>query len=520
MKQISFQMTEKGGNGKDNVLNVGEFNLLEKGLTSGRSIFLKAKLSIKLDKDDYRMQRSVDSMSKKVIILGGGPGGYVAAIRAAQLGAQVVVIEKNELGGTCLNRGCIPTKALVAGAETLAKVKHAEEFGIKIDSYSVNLAQMMERKNKVVEKLVTGIHFLFKKNKVQLIKGTGKLVSPTQVEVAKADGTNETIAGDAIIIATGSEPAIITNLGYDGETVYTSNEALQLTEIPQRLLIIGGGVIGCEFACIFHELGTQVTIVDVMPTILPMQDQDTARQMQSLLKRRGIEIKTKVKVQEVRKTAGQVAAVLESGEELVADRMLISIGRSLNSQGIGLEEAGIELGQRGEVVVNERLQTNIPHIYAIGDVTNKIQLAHVASVQGLVAVDNIMGKERLINYDVVPSCVYTLPEVAGVGITTQAAKEQGLEIASAKFPLLANGKALAMGEAEGFVKLIADPKTGKILGVHIVGPHATDLIAEAALAMENGITVEQLAKTIHAHPTLAEALMEAAEAIHGKAIHI
>lgn len=459
-------------------------------------------------------------MSKKIIILGGGPGGYVAAIRAAQLGAQAVVVEKNELGGTCLNRGCIPTKALVAAAETLAKVKHAQEFGIEIDGYSVNLSQMMERKNKVVEKLVTGIHFLFKKNKVQLIKGTGKLVSPTQVEVTKPDGVKETIAGDAIIIATGSEPATIAALGYDGERVYTSNEALQLTEIPRRLLIIGGGVIGCEFACIFHELGTQVTIMDVMPTILPMQDQDVVRQMQSLLKRRGIEIKTKATVREVRKREGEVVAVLESGEELVAEHILISIGRFLNSRGIGLEETGIELGPRGEIPVNEKLQTNIPNIYAIGDITNKIQLAHVASVQGLVAVDNIMGRESIINYDVIPGCVYTIPEVAGVGLTTQAAKEQGLEVASAKFPFLANGKALAMGEGEGFVKIIAEPKTGKILGVHIVGPHATDLVAEAALAMKNGITAEQLAQTVHAHPTLAEALMEAAEAIHGKAIHI
>lgn len=459
-------------------------------------------------------------MTKKIIILGGGPGGYVAAIRAAQLGAQVTVVEKNMLGGTCLNRGCIPTKALVATAECLAKLKAAEEFGIKIDGYSVNLPQMMERKNKVVEKLITGIQFLFKKNKVKLITGTGKLVSPTQVEVVKPDGSKETLAGDAIIIATGSEPATIAALGYDGEKVYTSNEALQPSTVPQRLLIIGGGVIGCEFACIFHELGAQVTIVDIMPTILPMQDQDVSRLMQSTLKRRGINIKTKAKIGEVRKTAEQVVVVMENGEELAADQVLISIGRSLNSQGLGLPEVGVKLGEKGEVTVNEYLQTNIPNIYAIGDITNKIQLAHVASAQGLVAVEHIMGNTSRINYDVIPSCIYTLPEVAGVGITTQAAKEQGLEFASAKFPFLANGKALAMGEAEGFVKIIADPKTGKVLGVHIVGPHATDLIAEAALAMENGITVGQLAGTVHAHPTLAEALMEAAEAINGKAIHI
>jgi dihydrolipoamide dehydrogenase len=242
--------------------------------------------------------------------------------------------------------------------------------------------------------------------------------------------------------------------------------------------------------------------------------------MQSLFKRRGIDIKTKAQVREVHKTEEQVVVVLENGEELTADQVLISIGRRLNTQNLGLAEAGIKLGERGEVLVNEQLQTNLPHIYAIGDITNKIQLAHVASFQGIVAVEHIMGKPSLINYGVIPNCVYTIPEVAGVGITTQAAKEQGLEVATAKFPFLANGKAMAMGEAEGFVKMLAEPQTGKILGVHIVGPRATDLIAEAALAMEQGLTVEQLAGTVHAHPTLAEALMEAAEAITGKAINI
>ncbi|MFZ3170369.1 MAG: dihydrolipoyl dehydrogenase [Carboxydocellales bacterium] len=460
-------------------------------------------------------------MAKQLIILGGGPGGYVAAIRAAQLGAQVTVVEKDTLGGTCLNRGCIPTKALAASAEYLAKLKHADEFGIKLEGYSINLAQMLERKNKVVAKLVSGIHLLFKKHKIQLITGAGRLISPTLVEIAKADGSKQTITGDAIILATGSEPATIAALGYDGEKVYSSNEALQLKEIPQRLLIIGGGVIGCEFACIFHELGAQVTIVEVLPSILPLQDQDVTRLMQSLFKRRGIDIKTKAQVREVHKTEEQVVVVvLENGEELTADQVLISIGRRLNTQNLGLAEAGIKLGERGEVLVNEQLQTNLPHIYAIGDITNKIQLAHVASFQGIVAVEHIMGKPSLINYGVIPNCVYTIPEVAGVGITTQAAKEQGLEVATAKFPFIANGKAMAMGEAEGFVKMLAEPQTGKILGVHIVGPRATDLIAEAALAMEQGLTVEQLAGTVHAHPTLAEALMEAAEAITGKAINI
>ena len=458
-------------------------------------------------------------MSYNIVILGGGPGGYVAAIRAAQLGAKVAVVEKIEVGGTCLNRGCIPTKAMVAGAETLAHVKHAADFGINVGSVTVDFGRLMARKNEVVAKLVAGIKFLFNKNKVDLVVGNGKITAPGRVEVTKKDGSTEQLLCENIIIATGSEPALISALGYDGDKVITSNEALQLTEIPSSLLVIGGGVIGCEFACIFAELGSQVTVVDVMPTILPMVDKEAARQMQGLLKRRGINIKTKTKINEIKKADGKVTAILEGGEEISADKVLISIGRVLNSKGIGLEEVGVALGERGEVVVNDKLQTNVPGIYAIGDVTNKIQLAHVASAQGIVAVENIMGKESTVNYDVVPSCIFTMPEVASVGIASQEADEKGLTVKAAKFSFMAIGKAQAMGETEGFVKIIADAESDKILGVHIVGPHATDLIAEAAVAMQAGMTVEQLARTIHAHPTLAEAVMEAAEAVHGKAIH-
>ncbi len=459
-------------------------------------------------------------MAYKIAIIGGGPGGYVAAIRAAQLGAKVAVIEKDQLGGTCLNRGCIPTKALVSAVETIHNIKKSEEFGIKVDSPVVDFARMMERKDQVVQRLITGINFLFKKNKINLLEGTGKLISPNEVEVTTKDGTVDKITAENIIIATGSSPALIPSLGYDGERVITSDEALELKEIPKRLLIIGGGVIGCEFACIFAELGTEITIVDVMPSILPGVDKEVSRQMQSLFKRRGIKIKTGTGIQEVRKTQDDVTAVLEGGEEISADKILISIGRSFNTRGLGLETVGVEMGSKGEMVINSKLQTNIPHIYAIGDITNKIQLAHVASAQGITAVENIMGTQKEMNYDVVPGCIFTSPEIAGVGITSQETEEQGIAVKSGKFPFMALGKALAAGETDGFVKILADASSDRVLGVHIIGPHATDLIAEATLAIQLGATTAQLAGTIHAHPTLAEAVMEAAEAVHGRSIHI
>lgn len=459
-------------------------------------------------------------MSYKVVILGGGPGGYVAAIRAAQLGAKVAVVEKDQLGGTCLNRGCIPTKALVSGVEALRTIKKGADMGIGTGECVIDFSRMMERKDQVVERLVTGIKFLFKKNKIDLFSGIGKLLSSNEVEVTKPDGAKEIITAENIIIATGSEPAIIPSMGYDGERVITSNEALRLTDVPKRLLVIGGGVAGCEFACIFAELGTEVTIVDVMPTILPGVDKEVTKHLQSLFKRRGIKLKTKALIKEVKKHDDNVIAVLEDGEEVEADKVLISVGRVFNSKNLGLETMGVQTGPKGEIIVDSHLRTNIPNIYAIGDINNKVQLAHVASAQGIKAAENIMGIDKEMKYDVIPSCIFTYPEVAGIGITSQQAEEQGLSVKSGKFPFMALGKAQAAGETDGFVKIIADAATDKVLGVHIMGAHATDLIAEAALAIKLGATSEQLAETIHAHPTLAEAMMEAAEAVHGRSIHI
>lgn len=458
-------------------------------------------------------------MSYKVVVIGGGPGGYVAAIRAAQLGAAVALVEKGNVGGTCLNRGCIPTKALAAGAGIIHTLRRAADFGIGAGEVAVDFGRLMDRKNQVVGRLVQGVEFLLKKNKVELVRGTARLAGKGRVVVDGPEGIRE-LAAENVILATGTEPALIEAFGYDGDRVITSDEALKLGEVPPRLLIIGGGVIGCEFACIFAALGSRVTVVELMPTILPLMDREVARQMQGLLKRQGINIKTKVRIQEVKKLPGSVAAVLEGGEEIEADKVLISIGRVMNLKGLGLEEAGVALGRRGEVAVNDRMETSAPGIYAVGDITGKIQLAHVASAQGLVAVDNIMGRRRAMDYRVIPACIYTYPEVGSVGITSQEAEESGIKVKSGKFSFIASGKAQAMGETDGFVKVLADPDTDRVLGVYIVGPNATDLVAEAAVAMQAGFTARQLAETIHAHPTLAEAMMEASEAVHGMSIHM
>ncbi|QRN86161.1 dihydrolipoyl dehydrogenase [Clostridia bacterium] len=453
-------------------------------------------------------------------VVGGGPGGYVAAIRAAQLGAKVVLIEKEWLGGTCLNVGCIPTKALVASTSVLSDIKNAASFGIEVEGVGFDFKKMMERKDKIVSQLVGGVGFLMKKNNVDVIDGTAKLIGKNAVEVTTPDGT-QTVEAENIILATGSEAALIKALSYDGKNVITSKEALSLTEVPKSMLVIGGGVIGCEFAMIYAELGVKVTIVEALDRILPMVDPEISKRMTTMLKKKRIKISTGKLITGVEVADGSIKATLESGKEVEAEKALISIGRTFNSKGLGLEETGVEIGQRGEIVVDEYLKTNVENIYAIGDVTNKIQLAHVASAQGIVCVENMFkdGPAIAMKYDVVPSCIFTSPEIATVGISEAEAEEKGIEIAIGKFDFKASGKALCIGHNDGFVKIIADKATDKILGVHIMGPHATDLIAEGVLAVEKGITVEELTKTIHAHPTLSESVMEAAEAVHGMSIH-
>ncbi len=456
----------------------------------------------------------------KLTIIGAGPGGYVAALKAAQLGAQVTVIEDTEVGGTCLNRGCIPTKALVASSEALHKAKNLEEFGIEVTGdINPNLSKIMERKNKVVSTQVKGIRSLFKSWGVNLIEGRGMILTPEKVEVQKEDNTIEIIETDKIIIATGSRPAQIPTFPFDGEHIMSSDDALNMKSIPKSLIIIGAGVIGCEFACIFKELGTEVTMVEMMPRAVSTEDPEISEILEKELKKKKIKLMTAVKVERVKGQHDGIHVYLADGKELVAEKLLVSIGRALNTENIGLEAVGIKKGARGEILVNEKMETNIEGIYAIGDVTGGILLAHMASKEGIVAAYNACGIEKKIDYSVVPAAIFTSPEIGSVGLREHQAKDKGINIKTGHFQFRALGKAHAMGEIAGMIKVVADADTDKVLGVHIIGPHASDLVHEGALAMKTGLTVKEVADMIHAHPTLAEGLMEAAEDVHGEAIH-
>ena len=454
-----------------------------------------------------------------LVVIGAGPGGYVAAIRAAQLGGRVAVVEKERLGGTCLNWGCIPTKALIAGVEILDKIKEAATFGIEISDYHINFEQMMDRKNLIVEKLVRGISFLLKKHKIRHYHGIGKIISKDLVRVKTAEGSEE-LKTAQIIIATGSVPLILPSFNYDRKHVLTSREILALNRIPESLLIVGAGVIGCEFANIFAGLGSKVTMVDIRSRILPTEDKTMARRMERILsKNKGINIKTGLKIERIEPSAEGITAYLDDNSKIGAEKALLSIGRKIVTDNLGLEELGIERDEQGAIVVNEQMETNLPGVYAIGDVTGKYQLAHVASAQGIVAASNIMGRPKRMEYHSVPNCIFTNPELASTGINLETAREQGYQVEVGRFSYRGSGKALAMGEEEGMVNLIVERESGIILGGQIMGAHASDLIAEITLAVKNKLTAEQLADTIHAHPTLAETVMEAAEDIFGLSIH-
>ncbi len=453
-----------------------------------------------------------------LIVIGAGSGGYVAAIRAAQLGAEVAVIERDKLGGTCLNRGCIPTKTLIASSNLLNSIKNSAEFGIEVNGVEVDLPKIIERKNKVVKQLVDGIGFLFKKNKIDLIEGEATLTGQGQVKVS-GEGETEELKADNLIIATGSKPLVFPSFNYDGEKVITSKEALDLKEIPESMLIVGAGVIGCEFAGIFSSLGTEITMVDVMPQILPTEEKGTAKRMERSLKKQGIKIMTDTRIEKIEQGDDGITAHLDNGDTHQAEKALISIGRQFVSDNLGLEKLGIEQDEKGAVIVNERMETSVPGIYAVGDITNKVLLAHVASTQGMVAAENIMGKDRTMDYNSVPSVVFTDPELASVGMDARTAKKAGYKAAKGRFSYRASGKALAMGEEEGMITLVVDKESDRILGGQIMGAHASDLIAEITLAVKNGLTSKEVAETIHAHPTLAETVMEAAESVHGLSIH-
>jgi dihydrolipoamide dehydrogenase len=452
-------------------------------------------------------------------IIGGGPGGYVAAIKAAQLGGKVCLIEKGEWGGTCLNRGCIPTKTLFAVASLATQIQDAAGFGLKIQGAEVDYPQVLAHKNTTVTQLTGGIAKLLKGNGVQTFNGVGVLVGKNTIEVSQADGATEQINATKIIIATGSEPANIPLFEIDEEQVLTTTGMLNLQTLPESLVIVGGGVSGCEFASIFNGLGCRVTVIELLPTILATEDVQVVRQIQLFMKRKGIEIKTAVNITQVDKSETGVTATLASGEQIQAEKMLVSIGRQFNSEGVGLQQVGVRT-ENGKIVVNERMETNIPDIYAVGDVASRYLLAHVASAEGVVAAQNCMGENAEMDYGTVPSCVFTIPEIAKVGMTEDEAKTEGYEFKVGRFPYAASGKALGMRETDGFVKVISDEEYGDILGVHILGAHASDLIHEAAVAIRLGASVADLAHTIHAHPTLGEIVMESAEAAYGQAIHI
>jgi len=453
-----------------------------------------------------------------ITVIGAGPGGYVAAIKAAQLGSKVAIIEKDAHGGTCLNRGCIPTKALVASADAYMRVKESGELGIHARKVSFNWEKISERKDGVVKKLRNGIGSLLKSNKIEIIKGEAKLLSRHEIEITSGK-KKETIKSKKIILATGSEPAKPGFFPFDGKRVLDSTDLLKITKLPTSIIIVGGGVIGCEFANILNAFGVKVTVIEMLDRLLPLEDKDISNAVTKKFKEKGIDVKTGVAIENVKITANGVGGKI-NGKPISARIMLVGVGRALNTKNIGLEDAGVKLDDIGAVIVNERLQTSVANIYAIGDITNKMQLAHVASAQGIVAAINAAGGMEKMDYRVIPNCIFTIPEIGTVGMTEAEAKEEIGDIKVGKFYYAGLGKALAAGEPEGFYKIIADAETDEILGAQVYGAHATDVIAEAAVAMKLESTAEELGKTIHAHPTLAEGMMEAAHALHGECIHM
>jgi len=462
-------------------------------------------------------------MEKRVFdmtVIGGGPGGYVAAIRAAQLGANVLLVEKDQLGGTCTNRGCIPTKALLADAKMYDRIKLSSV--IKADGLRVDMEQLQDRKNKVVKRMVTGVEFLLKDNGITFIRGKASFLDRKTIEVEVEKG-REQFGSQKVIIATGSVSAQIPNVPIDGKVILTSTEMLNIPSIPKDLIIIGGGYIWMEFACLFSGLGSKVTVIEMLPQIISTEDEEVIRGLTTLLKKRGIQIHTETKVKEARVKDGraEVRVISKEGKEEVfpAEKALLAVGRSPYTEGLRLEKASVAL--EGKFIkVNERMETTSPGVYAIGDVTGRQMLAHKASAEGVAAAENALGRPNKVDYSRIPNCIFTLPEVASIGLTEKQAKEKGLRVRIGRYPFQSNGKALANGDSEGFVKVIADQELGQVIGVHILGDHATDLIGGLSLAMTLETTVEELGKTVQAHPTLMEAVAEASLDAIKEAIHL
>lgn len=469
-----------------------------------------------------------------LVIIGGGTGGYVAAIRASQLGLKTAVVEKEALGGTCLHRGCIPTKVLLKSAEIYQTVKNSENYGIIGGPATINFSKIQERKSSIVEKLHQGVQYLLKKGKIDVYYGTGRLLGPSifsplaggSVSVELNGGKeNEILLPKNIILATGSRPKTLPGLNVDGVTVFTSDEALMMKELPESVIIVGGGVIGIEWASMLADFGVGVTVIEYEKRILPSEDGEIAAEMEKALRKKGVEIATGAKVLTETAAAGEkgisVEAETEGGRrKFTAEKMLVSVGREANTEGIGLENTDIET-DRGFIRVNEYYQTKESHIYAVGDVIGGLQLAHAAAREGTIAVEHIAGlRPDPLAYENVPRCVYSRPEVASVGLSEEEARAKGYSVKIGRFPFQAVGKALINGDGEGFIKIIADEKTDDLLGIHMIGAHVTDLIAEGSLAKFLDAVPWEIAQAVHPHPTLSEIFSEAALAVDGKAIHI
>jgi dihydrolipoamide dehydrogenase len=457
-----------------------------------------------------------------LIIIGSGPGGYVAGIRAGQLGMKVAVVEKDpKFGGTCLHRGCIPTKALLHTASMLDEIREAASLGIQVGEPQLDIVKAQERKRKVVDGNARGIDFLFKKYKVTGIHGTGRLTGAHDVEIEGPDG-KKAYGAKNILIATGSVPRDIPIAPADGKRVLNSDHILELDKVPATLAVLGAGAVGTEFASIYASFGTKVTLIEMLPRLLPIEDEEVSAELQKALRKRGIRALPGTRMNGAEVTDSGVKLELEKdgkAESLEAEQLLVAVGRKPVTENLGLEALGVEL-ERGYVKIDPYMRTAVPHIYAIGDVVNTPWLAHVASAEGILAVEQMAGKPvKPINYDRVPSCTYCEPEVASVGLTEAKARERGHEVQVGKFPLSALAKAKILGKPEGFVKVVRETKYDEVLGVHIIGAHATDLIAEACVALQMEATDEELFRTMHAHPTLSEAVAEAAHAAHGSAIH-
>jgi dihydrolipoamide dehydrogenase len=460
-----------------------------------------------------------------VCVIGSGPGGYVAAIRASQLGFNTAIVEKRHLGGVCLNIGCIPTKALLRSAEVFESIENASDYGVNVEGYSADFGGMVERSRKVANKMSKGVQFLMKANKIDVFEGKGVFESKDQIKVVNDDGeTQDEITADNFIVATGAHPRELPNIPIDGEMVIDSERAMQLEDQPEKMVVIGAGAIGVEFAYFYNSIGTDVTLVELQDTLVPVEDKDVGKELGKIYKKKGIDVRTGSTVENVEKDGDGVKVTIKTGDDeetVEADVVLSAVGVTGNVEGIGLDEIGVEYEKGAINVDKETYQTNVDGIYAIGDVIGAPWLAHKASHEATVCVEKLAGEDPLpINYDNIPGCTYCEPQIASVGYTEEEAKEEGYDIKVGKFPFSASGKATGLGHEEGFVKVVFDEKYGEWLGCHMIGSHVTELIAEAVVARDLETTGHEIISAVHPHPTMSEAVMEAVAEAYGEGVHL